>query len=207
MFNEIPPNLMRLELPSLDQAALIHAGIDPMAVGDCERAEKENWVGWEIAKANREALLQAVVTKKIRPEYATVWVPQLDSEQGREEEIDVDTITVKHLNSLRNAIFHRDDVLAFFGYQTKPEEATTGPSQAESQPKQDYSINSPAFDRLMQAIEAFPVENDEYKTKPPKQAVVISWLKSKFVFSDNDREPRFIDKVIVEHFKLPRPLR
>ena len=40
MFNEIPPNLMRLELPSLDQAALIHAGIDPMVVGDCEGAER-----------------------------------------------------------------------------------------------------------------------------------------------------------------------
>lgn len=203
MFNEIPPNLMRLELPSLDQAALIHAGIDPMAVGDCERAEKENWVGWEIAKANREALLQAVVTKKIRPVYATVWVPQLDSEQGREEEIDVDTITVKHLNSLRNAIFHRDDVLAFFGYQTKPEEATTGPSQAESQPKQDYSINSPAFDRLMQAIEAFPVEHSDYKTKPPKRERIQEWVRSRFVSNDKTREPSFIAKVIIEHFDIP----
>ena len=201
MFNEIPPNLMRLELPSLDQAALIHAGIDPMAVGDCERAEKENWVGWEIAKANREALLQAVVTKKIRPVYATVWVPQLDSEQGREEEIDVDTITVKHLNSLRNAIFRRDDVLAFFGYQTKPEEATTGPSQAESQPKQ-YQFSGPEYDKLTRAFEAFLIEYPHHQTDPPKRKYIVNpWLTAELKCST--REAHVFSLIIFETLGLP----
>lgn len=204
MFDEIPPHLMRLELLSANHAALIHAGLDPMRIENCERAERENWTGWEIAKASKKALLQAVVLKKIRPVSAFQWWGPVSDNERDEVEIAVDDITVNHLNRLSDATFYRDDVLAFFGYQTKPEQTTTGPSQAESQPKQDYSINSPAFDRLMQAIEAFPVENDDYKTKPPKQSVVISWLNSKFVFSDKDREPRFIDKVIVEHFKLPR---
>ena len=78
------------------------------------------------------------------------------------------------------------------------------PTERETKPQKRLEIDSPAFDRLMQAIEAFPVEHPDYETKPPKQLVVISWLNSKFVFSDKDRESRFIDKVIVEHFKLPR---
>ncbi len=202
MFNEIPPNLMRLELPSLDQAALMHAGIDPMVVGDCEGAERGGWVGWEIAKANREALLQAVVTKKIRPEYATVWVPQLDGEQGREEEIDVDTITVKHLNSLRNAIFRRDDVLAFFACQTKPEEATTGPSQAESQPKQDYSINGPTYAKLMRAIEEFPLKYPNYETKPPQLDTDIRpWMVNELGFTKS-KEDHVFGRIVKEHFQL-----
>lgn len=201
MFNEIPPNLMRLELPSLDQAALIHAGIDPMAVGDCEGAEKGGWVGWEIAKANREALLQAVVTKKIRPEYATVWVPQLDSEQGREEEIDVDTITVKHLNSLRNAIFRRDDVLAFFACQTKPEQATTGPSQAESQPKQ-YQFSGPEYDKLTRAFEAFLIKHHDHQTDPPKlKEIVRPWLVAELKCST--REAHIFSLIIFETLGLP----
>ena len=88
--------------------------------------------------------------------------------------------------------------------QRKPDHTNTDPSYPVNQPQQDYSINSPAFDRLMQAIEAFPVDHPDYETKPPKQLARISWLNSKFVFGDKEREPRFIDKVIVDHFKLPR---
>lgn len=201
MFNEIPPHLMRLDLLSLNDAALISAGFDPMIIGDCERAEKENWAGWEIAKANREALLQAVVTKKIRPVYATVWVPQLDSEQGREEEIDVDTIAVKHLNSLRNAIFHRDDILAFFGYQTKPEEATTGPSQAESQPKQ-YQFSGPEYDKLTRAFEAFLIEYPHHQTDPPKRKYIVNpWLTAELKCST--REAHVFSLIIFETLGLP----
>ena len=217
MFNEIPPHLMRLDLLSLNDAALISVGFDPMIIGDCERAEKENWAGWEIAKANREALLQAVALKKIRPVSATVWVSSDMDERniwewvafddmhglhGWEEEIDVDTITVKHLNSLRNAIFHRDDVLAFFGYQTKPEEATTGPSQAESQPQQGCSINSPTFAKLIQVIEAFPVQYPDYKTNPPKlNDDVRPWMVKSFGCTKN-KEDHVFGRIVKEHFQL-----
>ena len=78
------------------------------------------------------------------------------------------------------------------------------PTERETKPQKRLEIDSPAFDRLMQAIEAFPVEHPDYETKPPKQLARISWLNSKFVFGDKEREPRFIDKVIVDHFKLPR---
>lgn len=203
MFDEIPPHLMRLELLSANHAALIHAGLDPMRIENCERAERENWTGWEIAKASKKALLQAVVLKKIRPVSAFQWWGPVSDNERDEVEIAVDDITVNHLNRLSDATFHRDDVLAFFGYQTKPEEATTGPSQAESQPKQDYSINSPAFDRLMQAIEAFPVEHSDYKTKPPKRERIQEWVRSRFVSNDKTREPSFIAKVIIEHFDIP----
>lgn len=115
---EIPPHLMRLELLSLDQAALISAGLDPMQVGNCAHAAAGNWTGWEVAKANRISLLQAISLKKIRPVSATVWVSYNSFGDGEEEEVDVDTITLKDLNHLHDATFYRDDVLAFFGHQS-----------------------------------------------------------------------------------------
>lgn len=115
---EIPPHLMRLELFSLDQAALISAGLDPMQVGNCAHAAAGNWTGWEVAKANRISLLQAISLKKIRPVSATVWVSYNSFGDGEEEEVDVDTITLKDLNHLHDATFYRDDVLAFFGHQS-----------------------------------------------------------------------------------------
>ena len=201
MFDEIPPHLMRLELLSANHAALIHAGLDPMRIENCERAERENWTGWEIAKASKKALLQAVVLKKIRPVSAFQWWGPVSDNERDEVEIAVDDITVNHLNRLSDAIFHRDDVLAFFGYQTKPEEATTGPSQAESQPKQ-YQFSGPEYDKLTRAFEAFLIEYPHHQTDPPKRKYIVNpWLTAELKCST--REAHVFSLIIFETLGLP----
>lgn len=128
MFMEIPPHLMRLELLSLDQAALIAAGLDPMQVGNCEHAASGCWTGWEAAKANKIALKQAVALKNIRPVSATIWVAYNSFGDGEEEQVDVDSITLKDLNHLHDATFLRDDALSFFGWPV--ESPVTGIAEA-----------------------------------------------------------------------------
>lgn len=198
MFDEIPPHLMRLELLSANHAALIHAGLDPMRIENCERAERENWTGWEIAKASKKALLQAVVLKKIRPVSAFQWWGPVSDNERDEVEIAVDDITVNHLNRLSDATFYRDDVLAFFGYQTKPEQATTGPSQSQA----GYLVNGPTYAKLMQAIEEFPLKYPDYETKPPQLDTDIRpWMVKKFGCSKN-KEDHVFGMIIKEHFRL-----
>ena len=77
------------------------------------------------------------------------------------------------------------------------------PTERETKPQKRLEIDSPAFDRLMQAIEAFPVEHSDYKTKPPKRERIQEWVRSRFVSNDKTREPSFIAKVIIEHFDIP----
>lgn len=198
MFDEIPPHLMRLELLSANHAALIHAGLDPMRIENCERAERENWTGWQIAKASKKALLQAVVLKKIRPVSASQWWGPVSDNERDEVEIAVDDITVNHLNRLSDATFYRDDVLAFFGYQTKPEQATTGPSQSQA----GYLVNGPTYAKLMQAIEAFPVKYPDYETKPPQLDTDIRpWMVNELGFTKS-KEDHVFGMIVKEHFKL-----
>ena len=199
MFDEIPPHLMRLELLSANHAALIHAGLDPMRIENCERAERENWTGWQIAKASKKALLQAVVLKKIRPVSASQWWGPVSDNERDEVEIAVDDITVNHLNRLSDATFYRDDVLAFFGYQTKPEQATTGPSQSQA----GYLVNGPTYAKLMQAIEEFPLKYPDYKTNAPKlNDDVRPWMQ-KPPLKCSVREAQVFSLIIFETLGLP----
>jgi hypothetical protein len=71
--------------------------------------------------------------------------------------------------------------------------------------EQVQNIESETFNRLMRAIEAFPVKYPDYDSKPPKLNVdVRPWLDEIGLVNDGKlgREASIFGRIIAEHFKL-----
>ena len=81
-------------------------------------------------------------------------------------------------------------------------QANESPQKAIPAPECGLKINSPTFAKLMQVIEAFPVQYPDYKTNPPKlNDDVRPWMVKSFGCTKN-KEDHVFGRIVKEHFQL-----
>ncbi|QLG88609.1 hypothetical protein HQ393_10375 [Chitinibacter bivalviorum] len=199
----IPAHVKSMRVLTATQAALAWAGIDPMQVSTLQKAEHENWTGWEEAKARKAAILQGLAFGELQAISAKVFIVRNSFGDGDEEAINPAEISPAHLDQLYEATFKTGDILKWL--ETSHEHHSP---HTQTSTQQANTIRGDTFGKLAAAIAAFPDKYPNYQSNAPQSKAIGAWLVESFSCGNmgkNNQLPReaiVFCSIIKEHFDL-----